>query len=335
MKLDSIWEAIDKEAAPAGLLRRRVEPDSPYDIFLLQKRPSRARSLLASFMGPSGTTWQTLSSSRGLGIEVSVSKESASIELTERDPRFRSIFDALVADILAGLRVVAGLPVAERPVPMDFVAGRIHRWQACLKTAPDGLSEEKQAGLFAELKSLYELLAHGVLPLDAVRAWAGPSYGAQDFQRGGLCVEVKASRQRKPTIVRISSERQLDTAGVSRLFLVHFALEARADGAGESLRGLVETVRQRIGYESQAGLLLDDALAAYGYLDVHAAKYDVSWFSVRAVDAFDVMDGFPRIVEGNLAPGVGDVSYGLALSACEPFRVEPEEVWTSMGVEAP
>jgi hypothetical protein len=192
------------------------------------------------------------------------------------------------------------------------------------------LSDEKQAGLFGELIVMRHLLTAGLPALSASSAWTGPLGAHQDFQYEGSSIEVKGSRQTQPTTVRISSERQLDATGMKRLFLVHVGLDPRLDGVGDSLPSLVDSVRQLCGRESNAGLVLDDRLIAYGYLDVHAPRYEPLSFTVRNLDAFEVLEGFPRIVECDVPPGVGEVSYLLALSACEGFRVTPEVVWAHM-----
>src|SRR5436305_80348 len=70
--LDPVWEAMDAETGPGptGQVRRRLNPESAYDLFLTQDRPSRALGLLAVFDGKVGAAWRTLQSSAGLDIRV-------------------------------------------------------------------------------------------------------------------------------------------------------------------------------------------------------------------------------------------------------------------------
>jgi hypothetical protein len=170
------------------------------------------------------------------------------------------------------------------------------------------------------------LLSAGVDANICVERWTGPVQAIQDFQFDALTIEVKASRQTQPTTVRISSERQLDTSSLERLMLVHFGLDERSDGTGQTLPAIVAEVRDAVGRASQAGLLLDDRLIQYGYLDLHAPRYDERSYTIRCVDHFDVKDPMPRIVEKSLPVGVGDVTYGLSLSACEDYRLDDSEV---------
>ncbi|MFF5171546.1 PD-(D/E)XK motif protein [Micromonospora sp. NPDC000089] len=334
MTFDATWHDIDKQSTPSGVVRRRIEPDLPFDLFLEQERPSRLRSFIAVFAEAAGPFAQQIRSSRGLEVEVSWSVGSTVFKLTERDARYKSVFDALVIDLVSGLRRVVKIPAVERPAPPDFVAGRILRWQNFLKAGPDGLSEESQVGLFAELKVILRLVEEGVPVRDAVAAWTGPMGAPQDFQFDRFSVEVKASRQAKPTTIRVSSERQLDTKYLGRLYLVHLAIDAKANGAGDSLPRLVESVRELAGRTLDLGLSFDDALLAYGYVDSHASRYNARLFMVRDMDIFEVRNGFPRITEDLLPEGVGSVSYGLALSACEQYRMNPLDFWAAVAGDA-
>jgi hypothetical protein len=46
------------------------------------------------------------------------------------------------------------------------------------------------------------------------------------------------------------------------------------------------------------------------------------------MDLYRVEEGFPRLIEADLADGVGNVAYDLALDACRSFQCEPGEVLT-------
>lgn len=323
---DALWESMDAEVATgsAGVLVRRLNVPA-YDVALTQERPSRLPGLLVRTTEGPGTLWKDLRSSQGLAVKVQPGPPGSSLQLTERDTRFHEIFVALVADLLHGLEVLAQQLAESRPPVMDFLAARISRWQTCLKANNEGLSSEKRAGLFGELSTLRALLDAGNDPTLVIDRWTGPSDAIQDFQFDTLTLEVKASRQTQPTNVRISSERQLDNSTHDRLLLVHYGLDERSDGSGTSLPEKVAEIRSVLG-TGYAGLLFDDRLLDYGYLDLHAPRYADRSYAVRAVDHFDVRDPMARIVEADLPVGVGKVSYDLSLAACEPFRVDPAVV---------
>lgn len=326
--LDALWRSLDQEPTPpgGGHLRRRL-PIPGYDVCLTQERQSRLPGFFVSVAEKPGTLWKDLRSSQGLEIRVDARPGlSPTLQLTERDVRFHEVFAALVADLVSSVEVLAQQPPDERPLLMDFLASRITRWQTCLRAHSDGLSSERRAGLFGELSVVTALIEAGIDPVVVVDKWTGPADAIQDFQYEALTIEVKASRQTQPTNVRISSERQLDNSTRQRLLLIHFGLDERSDDSGVSLPDKVAQVRQIVGPATHAGLLLDDRLIDYGYLDVHAPRYADSSYAVRGIDYFDVMDPMPRIVEKDLPIGVGKVSYDLSLAACEPFRLDEAEV---------
>jgi hypothetical protein len=320
-ELAGVWTAIREDPAANGLIRRRVDPESPYDLFLIEARPTHVRSFRAEFPEPPGILWRTLESMKGIVINVNAATTFATIDIVETDVRYHDVFNALIVDVLDGLKRFAAREDPEKGLALDFVAGRIIRWRNCFRLEPEGLGEDKQLGLFGELYILESLISAGVSAVDAVVSWTGPHKSPQDFQIGGSSIEVKTSRQALPVNIQIASERQLDHASDGPMFLIHLAIEVRSDGSGETLPNRVSALRELVAFQSDAGMLLDDSMIAYGYLDIHSARY-TNAYNIRYMDCFEVSDTFPRIRERDLPEGVGDVSYLLSLSACEPYRVE-------------
>lgn len=325
-ELEGLWSALDAEVSgPPGLLLRRINM-SGLDVYLTQERPSRQLGFLVRAQDKPGHLWKELRASQGLDIAVDARPgQDVTLQLTERDSRFHDIFSALVSDLVRGLGALTSLPHDQRPTTLDYLTARITRWQACLQANRDGLSGERAAGLFGELSTMAALLESGVDPILTVDRWTGPADAIQDFQFDRLTLEIKASRQTQPTNVRISSERQLDTSTHDRLVLVHYALDERSDGSGRTLPEIVRAVRESLG-TGYAGMSFDERLMDYGYLDLHAPRYVNCSYAIRSVAHFDVREPMPRIVEQDLPAGVGKVSYDLALAACEPFRLAPDEV---------
>lgn len=324
--VEALWNALDDDpAAPPGLLLRRVVLPN-LDVHLAQERPSRLPGFLVRIHDKPGVLWKELRSSQGLDIKVDARPgHDVTLLLTERDSRFHDVFSALISDLVRGLEALSAQPQDQRPLTLDFLTSRITRWQACLQANRDGLSGERAAGLFGELSTMAALLESGIEPALAVDRWTGPADAIQDFQFDRLTLEIKASRQTQPTNVRISSERQLDSSTHDRLVLIHYALDERSDGNGTTLPEMVRGIREILG-TGYAGMSFDDRLVDYGYLDLHAPRYTEHSYVIRAVDHLDVRDPMPRIVEKDLPAGVGKVSYDLALAACEPFRLTPDEV---------
>ena len=83
---------------------------------------------------------------------------------------------------------------------------------------------------------------------------------------------------------------------------------------GWSLPDLVDDVRTGFGTqpirEAFEGLLLEG-----GYVDAHADRYKEPHYKMRVAQMFHVRDGFPRLIEGDIPAGVGDLRYTVVLAA--------------------
>jgi hypothetical protein len=164
-------------------------------------------------------------------------------------------------------------------------------------------------------------LLHPVWADGVVASWTGPEHDDNDFRRSDMAVEVKTIRGDRPAAIRISSERQLDNPGGTRLFLVALAVDRHRQGAGESLPAMVEACRDMLN-ESVLGEF-EDRLLAWGYSDTHRRRYEDTRYTLRTQAVYEVRTGFPRIVEDDLPEGIGGVSYHVSLDACRSFMVGP------------
>jgi hypothetical protein len=168
---------------------------------------------------------------------------------------------------------------------------------------------------------------------EAVAAWRGAAREDRDIQWGDVAVEVKTTVGDQPVTVAINDERQLDGEGFRKLFLVALTLDERADGGGgQTLNELVDELGRSI-TAVDARLGFRDRLLQYGWAEIHRNRYDRVRYVVRQVMTYRVSEGFPRLVESDLPPGVGKVRYLLALSACEPWRVGEEDVIAALRSE--
>jgi Putative PD-(D/E)XK family member, (DUF4420) len=256
---------------------------------------------------------------KGLEPLAVVIDGSAHFGVALKEPRFADVFTALAEDLV---RRVAG--ACDPEAQTRAFLGQLARWQKFLSASFEGLSEEAQRGLWGELHFLRENLLP-VLGSGAVNGWKGGERAHQDFQFERGAIEVKTTLAKQPQVVRITSERQLDNSAWAVLFLHVIALDMR-DGSGETLPALVDSLRDGLATDAAAREKFEDELLISGYLDVHAGRYAERGYIVRTLSLFRVGTKFPCFVEKNLPPGVGDISYGLSVSACESFRAKPEDV---------
>jgi hypothetical protein len=84
---------------------------------------------------------------------------------------------------------------------------------------------------------------------------------------------------------------------------------------------MVDGCRSLIGQHKAAPF--QDRLLAWGYSDTDRPHYEDRHYTLRSLDAFRVVEDFPRIVESQLPTGVGSVNYRLALDACRGWQLDP------------
>ena len=324
MNLENLWRDIGREqetAGSAGLVLRRVDPGFSDDLFIGVRVSAGTRVVLLRMPLRSEPARTALVQSRGFVTHLTrfehEPQDSCDLVLEATDRTFNPIFGVLTEDLVG--RVVNR---GSHPSAASVFLGALQQWKHFFDAAgTEGLSAEQQLGLFAELSFLEGYaLVHIRDAAAAVTGWVGPDPLAKDFQYPSCAVEVKATASREPSKVRINGERQLDTDGVPRLFLLVVFVE-RAVTGGRSLPEIVDRVRELV-RETAARFTLEEKLLASGYHDVHRMKYEASRYIVHSSRIFEVRSGFPRLTSG-LPPGVGDLSYTVTLSACVPFGVDP------------
>ena len=329
MNYAEIWEELERVAAPGtpGRMRRRVHPQARCDLFLAIDKPTNLRMMLMLVKEASLDGIDELPTGRGVEARITRPGDDdadAAVELVLTDPRSADIFTALASDIgnVAAAQSDEGSAVAA-------LVSRLSRWQRFLEqSGPGGLESERQRGLYAELWLLGHHLFDAVGTGPAVQAWTGPARASHDFQLRACAVEVKATAAKQNQVLRVASERQLDDTGVDALFLFHLSLDVHL-GAGETLPAIVDALRVSLG-TTAAGQPFEDRLFDAGYLDVHRHLYEKPGYTVRESNFFHVTERFPRIVERDLPPGVGDVRYSVAVAECKHFAVDLDTVLAAL-----
>lgn len=234
----------------------------------------------------------------------------------------RDLFHGLCQTLIANLDGVSDPPAA-----LGVALNHIKRWKAFLAGKRTRLlSAEEVRGLFAELSFLRLFKEVHLTDAQAVEAWCGPDRVHQDFIFGDTAVEVKSISGRDRSVVRVSSEDQLETVS-KNLFLQVYRLTDAPEGAtAQSLNSLVAA----IGHELTDADAIEGywgKLAAYGYVEMR--EYDKPQFLINGSKAYRVSQGFPRLVRSELTDGVVDVKYSLQLEKISSFECAQGEIWGS------
>lgn len=324
MAMNELWSAMDHDAAAgksdeAGWLLRLARPEVGCPLFAAIEIPSRRRAVLLRLPVASVPAQRLWPSCKGLAPLALKLGGDEHFGVALKDERFRDVFSSLAEDLVR--RVSEAATSAEQS---SAFLGQLARWQKFLTTSSEGLSDEAQRGLWGELFFLREHLLPQLGP-SAVNGWKGAEHAHQDFQFDGGAVEVKTTVSKQPQVVRINSERQLDGHFWPTLILHVVAMDIR-DGIGETLPGLVNSIRSAMKADITCREAFEDGLLKAGYLDVHAARYADRGYVVRSETSLHVTDAFPALTERNLPVGVCDITYGLAIAACAAFTMSSSEL---------
>ena len=323
--IEEIWKSMEENSVSEHecfILKRRVYPEFPFDLFLAMEKPENNRLLLLNVSSSNIPDLNSLPLSRGFELKLFTRTKTfesyATLELKLIDFRFSDIFSILVTDILTNLKEVT----EEREVIKSFIK-RIIKWQQFLeKYGNEGLSENEQRGLYGELWFLREYMLSSLGIKEGIDSWKGPSGKSQDFQFLNWAVEVKTTIEKQHQKIYISNEQQLDDIGLDRLFLQHISLVKMNKETGETLQCIVEDVKRLISSDPCASKKFNDYLIEAGYLDAHNCKYDNVSYVVKSSNIFEVRDEFPRILERDLPNGVGDIRYSISVAECMHYKTD-------------
>ena len=320
-----IWDALAASNSvvtqETGWYLRRVYPRAVTGIFVALRLPEAVPALLLEVSASAVPPVREYPSGRGFAVyPESITpgpRGRTRLCLVLADARYRDVLEVLVNDVS---QRVASAPTESEAVK-TFIA-RLHVWQNFMrKHAHQGLPSEAQVGLFGELLFLLTYLLPLLPAHDAVTSWNGPSGASHDFDIRGHAVEVKTSTTIPPVTVHIANVIQLDDHFVASLLLCHVSL-ALDPRRGENLPQLVDRLRTNI--ERQGVSALDgfnSRLIEAGYLDSHSELYSDTRYGPQHTRFYNVISGFPRIVQRDLHDGISHCSYSVLIAACAPYDV--------------
>ena len=322
MRNDDPWEGIKPVDDSDAIHARRMPGIGSPEWGLYWAKDARRRCLLVLHVRSNSRPSQRLPKLRGLLVEYLQVEGGAGQRVVIRltDGEQRDIFHRFCLDVAEATRVAhSGMDAIGR-----FLA-RTWRWHRLLKSGREGrLSDEEQKGLIGELVLLERHLLGAVPAGEAVEAWVGPIGAPKDYQIGLTCVEVKAPGPQTATI-SISSIHQLDATGTTCLFLYVIEIAAALDEthSAVTVSEVADRVRSAIAaQDGSATIVFDERLTATGF-DWEDDYSDKHWI-IGEESLFEVLEGFPRVTPSMVPPGVDNVRYVIALSACGKFQVDTE-----------
>jgi hypothetical protein len=324
-ELEEIWSSLQKPSSQVGITGKRA-PGLPLEraVYLALDHKS-VRHLLVCV--PEHTELLDQHETRGLQItteqfQVGENPEALYIALKCTDSAQHRTFNAVTQDIILTLSKSSG---SQR----EAVVGALNRWRAFWASKTHGLTKEEALGLFGELWFLRRWL--GKTDLSVLARWGVTANARHDFQWPEASVEVKttATRAVEGPVHRITSVEQLEDPISGQLYL--FSLQVCDDTLAENnLVDLVNSIADELQGDHDALRIFNEKLAEQGYDPSDESEYQRRLL-VKAERLFIVREGFPRITSRSFREGtpsgIGNISYSLAISACDQWLIakSPED----------
>jgi hypothetical protein len=306
--IERIWEELARLGTSS---QRRIDATHPHDLYADFAPPAQMGLVAVCTRRP-----QDFRPMRAIALDVGERADGRwSLRMSLSQPALRPVFAALCRDVVAS----TADGVTDDQLGAAVLA-RLQRWRALLERDVAGLDDAVLRGLIGELTVLETRLLPHMSLMEAVSAWRGPSGAPQDFLLpSGELIETKAV-DRDAAAVRIHGAAQLD-GGTAPLILAVVRLQTTAPGSSGATTAprLVLRVRQRLSGDADALRDFDAGLAAIGWHD-HPAHDDLA-VRILQVDAYAVLDEFPRLTMADVPFGVGDLDYSVTLPAT------PTETW--------
>jgi hypothetical protein len=311
---------------PSGMGRRRLDAEAAVDVYACVFSPLGRSGLLIQGGGVLDRFRERMPRCRGVRVsheerDDTEGRPIAQITVVLEEERLRDIFAVLAADLINAVIVEPSAPLALRRC-----VDRLCMWQGLFeRLSPEGLSEERQRGLFGELIVLNSLVMQEGALLSGVSAWTGAEAHHQDFITDGIAIEVKTTLAKRHARIAIANERQLDERPHEVLILASVRLEESVTH-GSSLPGTVAELHRRLSDEELAARLFDTKLLMADYLDIHSPYYEARRYRPAAIRYYQVGGNFPRLTEANLPGGVGDIRYSIIADDLGSWEVSEAEV---------
>lgn len=322
MRNEDPWKEIPPSPSVSSLVGHLILESRPHELF--RARDPLGRRILFLVHERVSETTTKLPTMAGLELESRMREADGRVVLSVRleNESNADIFARFCDDIIA---IVSSAET--EAIAVQALVGRTWKWHALLKGArKTTLSREAQLGLIGELQTLLQVIAPASGIGAALEAWRGSEGAPKDFELSNMCIECKARGASSRSKVRITSEHQLTDVPAHQVFLIVNTYSTGTEG-GEGVMNLhqvVELLRSTISIKLLGSTeMLEEKLESAGYEDEH--EYDL-FVGHLGRQAFEITDGFPRIVPGAYPDGPSEVSYDLPLSSISRFEVAMSEV---------
>lgn len=320
-----IWESINTESKSNPLqphIARRIPSNGLFQAFLATDFIKGIRLLYVKLESDHEIVIANLPRFRGLEISITTTSlgcfiNQDFIKFAQSIPNTETIFELVISDICDSVILI------DNNKYLNPVLSKVlNEWKVFFEKEENRiLSVKRQQGLVGELYFLRDFLFKKYSISQSLIYWTGSDKTNHDFQILNNAIEIKSTSTKQHKKFAVSSERQLDSTGLDHLYLSLFVLNLHCNMPDKTLPGLVKEIYTAIQNDPYATFQFKIKLTKYGYNEIHEDKYTTA-FSLFETKFFEVLEGFPRLLQENLPDGVGDLKYSVVVSACTPFEIE-------------
>jgi hypothetical protein len=192
-------------------------------------------------------------------------------------------------------------------------------WSDFLKNNTKQLSQSELIGFWGELYVIkHHIMEHHDIE-NVIRYWAGPTGAKKDISLNSLAIEVKTSKASGANKITISSLDQLERT-TDKLYLMHLFINDADKETGITLLNLYESIRASTQHNISALALF--TRRAGNIFNRASPQQKDECFLCAAINMYDVLDGFPKLLRSNLEPmGILDAKYSISIASIQSFNV--------------
>jgi len=303
------WNSIQTAEGPSGWNTVAVFPNHPGRFRAGRNFPDQCETLLAGFRKSEISRNEKLPQGSGFQVTLVNSEQDGLVWLAlTRSPNGNlELFSSMVSDVL---QAILATGTGDHSRELRAFLGRIRAWQEFMRKGAVPLSAEKEVGLVGELTMLEKMLEVGLAPEVAIGAWSGPLDGLRDFELGFGAIEVKTTISAAGMVAKIGSLEQLDDTNCKPIFLS--AIKYALTESGQTLSEKIYAIRTQLESDPITLSEFEDRLLAAGYSMAHSSEYHRR-FSLREIAMLEVVENFPRLVQGNVTLGIISARYEINL----------------------
>ena len=328
-KINQFWDELANDSSFShGLLLRRYSASVLPDVFVALQQPEKLICIAITISDNIEVNINQYENLQEIHIDLFPTshqngKNTLLFKLIYN--QHKDIFSVLCEDLIASIALVT-----DEKQFVKIILNRFEKWKLLFtKLTLKGLQPEEQRGLFGELYFLRKFLQSNRNFQFVMNTWVGPAKDIWDFQMNNWALEVKTTHGNNHQKVRISSERQLDTSHIEKLFLFHLSLD-KLQESGETLNQIILSITNILDNDTISLNRFKSKLYEAGYFENHSSLYDSIGYFIRQETFYTVENEFPRIQEHEIRPGVGDVKYSIILSQCESYKQTEQFVFETL-----